>query len=144
MILDCLGDVNWAAVGASLVAALAIGLVWFAPSALGGFWARQVSRYTGIPEAEITAGASQPPALAKWLVGIAITAAVLALAVEAVDADSAGDGAVLGLLLGGGFGATFSGWPPIFARMPWKWWLVNNGAFLLMQVVMGAILGAWR
>lgn len=45
MILDYLNDVNWPAVGTALVAAFAIGLVWFAPSALGGFRARQVSRY---------------------------------------------------------------------------------------------------
>jgi hypothetical protein len=144
VILEFLNDVNWAAVGASLVAAFAIGLVWFAPSALGRFWARQVSRYAGIPEGDITSGASQATPLAKWLLGIAITAVVMALTVEAVGADSAGDGVVLGLVLGIGFGATLSSWPPIFARMPWQWWLVNSGAFLLMQVAMGAILGAWR
>lgn len=144
MILDFLNDINWAAVGASFVAAFAIGLVCFSPSALGRFWARQVSRYTGMPEGEITRGASQAPPLAKWLVGFAITAVVLALTVEAVGADSAGDGVLLGLVLGVGFGATLSSWPPIFARMPWAWWLVNNGAFLLMLAAMGAILGAWR
>ena len=144
MILELLDEINWAAVGASLVAAFAIGLVWFSPSALGTVWARHVSRYTGIPEAEITGGASQPPALAKWLVGFAMTAVVLALAVEAVGADSVGDGVVLGLVLGVGLGATLSSWPPIFARMPWAWWLVNNGAYLLTLVAMGAILGAWR
>jgi hypothetical protein len=144
MILDFLNDINWAAAGASLVAAFAIGLLWFSPSALGGFWAQQVSRYTGIPEGEITSGASQGSPLAKWLVGVAITAVVMALAVEAVGADSAGDGIVVGVALGVGLGATLSSWPPIFARMPWEWWLVNNGAFLVMLVAMGAVLGAWR
>src|ERR687891_1094935 len=143
VILDFLDDINWAAVGVSLVAAFAIGLVWFSPSALGGFWARQVSRYTGIPEGEVIKGSSQAPPLAQWLLGFAITAVVMALAGEAVGADSAGDGVVLGLVLGVGLGATLSSWPPIFARMPWAWWLVNNGAFLLILASMGAILGAW-
>ncbi len=144
MILNFLDDVNWAAVGVSVAAAFAIGLVWFSPSALGRFWARLVSRYTGIPEGEITSAATQTTPLAKWLVGTAISAVVLALTVEAVGADSAGDGVVLGVVLGVGFGATLSSWPPIFASMPWQWWLVNSGAFLLMQIAMGAILGAWR
>jgi Protein of unknown function (DUF1761) len=144
MILNFLDDVNWAAFAVSVVAALAIGLVWFAPSALGRLWARHVSRYTGIPEGEITKGASQATPLAEWLVGIAISAVVLALTAEAVGADSWADGVVLGLMLGVGFGATFSSWPPIFARMPWEWWLINSGAFLLMQVAMGAILASWR
>lgn len=144
MILDSLDDVNWAAVGASLVAAFAIGLVWFLPSVLGSFWARQVARYTDIPEDEITSGASQASPLAKWLVGIAVSAVVMALTTDAVGADSAGEGVVLGLMLGVGLGVTLNSWPPIFARMPWQWWLVNSGAFLLMLVTMGAILGAWR
>lgn len=144
MILDFLNDINWVAVGASVVAAFAIGTVWFSPAALGGYWARQVCRYTGMAEGEITSGASQGPPLVKWLVGFAIAAVAVALIGEAVNADSAGDGIVLGLVLGVGVAATFSSWPPIFARMPWEWWLVNNGAFLLMLVAMGAILGAWR
>ena len=49
MILDFLNDVNWTAAGASLIAAFAIGLVWFSPSALGNFWAQQVSRYASEP-----------------------------------------------------------------------------------------------
>lgn len=96
------------------------------------------------PEGEITSGASQPTSLAKWLVGIAVAALVTALAVEALGADSAGEGVVAALVLGLGFASTFSSWPPIFARMPWAWWLVNNGAFLLMLIVMGAILGTWQ
>jgi hypothetical protein len=144
VILDSVNDVNWAAVGTSLVAAFAIGLVWFSPSVLGSFWARQVSRYAGIPESDVTSGASQATPLAKWLLVIAINAVVMALTVEAMGADSADDGVVLGLVLGIGFGVTLSSWPPIFARMPWQWWLVNSGAFLLMQVAMGAVLGAWR
>jgi Protein of unknown function (DUF1761) len=144
VILDYLDDLKWAAIGVSLVAAYAIGLAWFSPFAFGRLWARQVSRYTGIAEDEITSGSSQAAPLAKWLVSIAITSVAMALTVEAVGADSAGDGVVLGLVLGIGFGASFGSWPPIFARMPWAWWLVNNGAFLLMLAAMGAIVGAWQ
>jgi hypothetical protein len=144
MILDPLNDLNWPAVAAAVAAAFAIGIVWFSPQVLGGFWARQVARYTGVAEAEITVAARQPRALATWLVGFAAAAVAMALSAKAVGADSASDGILLGLLLALGLGATFSSWPPVFARMPWAWWLVSNGAFLLMLTTMGAILGAWR
>lgn len=144
MILDSANDLNWAAIGTAVVAAFAVGLVWFSPSVLGSFWARQVARYTGIPEGDTTSGASHGRPLATWLAAIAINAVALAVTAEAVGAESADDGIVLGLVLGIGFGATISSWPPIFARMPWQWWLVNTGAFLLMQATMGAILGAWQ
>ena len=144
MILDFLAELNWAAVGVSLLVAFVIGSVWFAPPVLGGFWARQVSRYAGIPKSEVRARSSKAGPLTRWLVTMAINAVVLALAVKAVGADSPTDGVVLGFTLWLGFGASFSSWPPILARMPWEWWLVNNGAFLLMQVAMGAILASWR
>ena len=73
-----------------------------------------------------------------------MTAVVMGTTVEAVGAKSAGEGVVLGLVLGVGFGATLASWPAIFARMPREWWLVNTGAFLLMQVAMGVILAAWQ
>jgi hypothetical protein len=144
MLLDFVDDINWPAVAASVAAAFFVGLVWFSPPALGRFWARQVARYAGIAESEITSGASQARPLVSWLGSIIVTAVVMATTVEAVGAESAGQGSVLGLVLGVGFGATFASWPVIFARMPWQWWLVNTGAFLLMQVAMGAILAAWR
>ena len=143
MILDHLGDLNWAAVAVSVVAAFAIGAVYFSPAVLGRRWAGIVAGYTGIPATEIEAGAAQPPALGKWLAAFAVNAVVLALAVEATGTDSLGDGLLLGLVLGLGIAVSLAAWPPIFARMPSSWWLLNSAAFLLMQAAMGAILGAW-
>ncbi len=144
MILDAFDDLNWGAVGVALAAAFAIGLVWFTPSVMGRFWARRVSGYTGVPAHEIEAEAGRPRPLSLWLVGFAGNAIVLGLAIKAIGADSAGEGILVGVVLGIGLGSTLSSWPPIFARMPWAWWLVNNAPFLLIQVAMGAILGAWE
>ena len=144
MILDFVNDINWLALGAAVAAAFSIGLLWFSPVAFGGFWARQVSRYTGLSEDEITREASRSHTLGRWLASIGVTAFVLALTVEAVGASSAGEGLALGVVLTVGFGATLASWPPIFARMPWSWWLVNTSAFLLMQVAMGVILATWH
>ena len=142
MILDLFDDLNWAAVAVAALAAFAVGAIWYAPPVLGGYWARQVYRWTGASEAELMSGNPTVP-FAKWLVGMAVNAVALGLAAEGVGAESAGDGVVLGLVVGIGFGATVMSWPAIFARAPWGWWLVNSGAFVAMQVVMGAILGAW-
>lgn len=144
MILEFVDDINWLALGAAVAAAFSIGVLWFSPAAFGGFWARQVSRYSGLPEDEITREASRPHTLGRWLASIVVSAVVLAMTVEAVGASSVGEGLVLGVVLTVGFGATLASWPPIFARMPWSWWLVNSCAFLLMQVAMSVILAAWR
>ena len=144
MIGEAVGELNWIAVGASTLAAFGIGLVWFAPAALGGVWARQVERYTGIHAVETAAGASRPSRLAPWLAAIALNATGLALVIQLAAADSPGDGMFLGLATGIGLGVSLASWPAIFARMPIGWWMLNVGAFLVMQLAMGAILGAWR
>jgi len=144
MILDAFSDLDWVAVAVSAVAAFAIGALWFSPAVLDSTWARQVERYSGTLEADTMAHASRPEVLGKWLVGLALVAVVLGLVIESIGADSAGDGIVLGLVLAVGLGATSSSWPPVFARMPWAWWLINNGAFLAMLLAMGAIQGAWQ
>jgi hypothetical protein len=144
MILDYLDDLNLAAVATATVVAFVVGVTWFSPVLLGRFWARQVSRYSGIPDTDIIENASRPPVLIKWLVSIAVSAFMLSLAIEGTGTDSAADGAVLGFVLGAGLGAAFFSWPPIFARMPWQWWLLNSGAFVTMLAAMGAVLGSWR
>jgi len=144
MIPDALANLNWIAVAASALLGFGIGLAWFAPRSLGTIWAGHVSRYTGIPPVEIADAASRLPALGAWLTTIAINAVVVALVIELVGAKSALDGALIGLAIGVGLGATLSTWPLIFARMPRTWWVLNTGAFLVMQVAMGAILGVWH
>ncbi len=144
MVVDALGDLNWLAIAAATAAAFAIGLAWFAPISLGGWWARSVAGYSSIPAKEVSEGASRPRTLGLWLVSIAVDAIALAWVARLVGVESAGDGAVLGLVLGIGLAATIASWPVIFARMPSTWWLLNCGAFVFMQVGMGAILGAWR
>jgi len=142
MILDSLDNLSWPAVGTATAVAVAIGMAWFSPRLLGGFWARHVAHYSGIPEVDITANASQPPVLGRWIVAIAVSIITLALAVDNSTVDSAGDGAVVGLTLAVGIAAAFFSWPPIFARMPWQWWFVNSAAFVVMLSAAGAVIGA--
>ena len=133
MILDNLSHLNWAAVAVATLAAFLIGSVWFTPQVALRRWAAAVSSYTGRPLDDLL----RPPApwpLLQWLVGMFAGSIAVALLVRAGGADSAGSGAVLGLVLWAGIGATFSSWPVIFAGQPWRLWAVNNGAFLLMLV----------
>lgn len=144
MILDSLDDLNWAAVASATAVAFMIGMAWFSPLMLGGFWAHHVARYSGISGADIAANAAQPRVLGRWVVAVAVSTITLALAVYTSGANSAGEGGVLGLTLAGGLGAAFFSWPAIFARMPWQWWLVNSAAFVVMLAAAGAVLGAWQ
>lgn len=141
---EAFGDVNWLAVLVAAVAAFAVGIVWFSPPVFGGIWAREVSGYTGIPDADIAAAAEKPTALSRWFLGILAASAALGLVAELAGVDSFRDGVALGVACGLGFGATLSSWPSVFARLPWRWWILNVAAFVVMLAVMGAIIGSWR
>ena len=142
MTLDVVDQLPWLGIGAATVVALVIGTIWFSPMALGGYWARHVSAYTGAPAEEISDGAARPTTVGGWALSLLVTAIGLGLISATTGVDRAADGALLGLVLGACVGATFFTWPMIFARMPWQWWAVNSGALVLMLAAMGAVIGA--
>jgi len=143
MILHQLSHLNWVAVVVATFTAFLIGSVWFTPQVALRRWAAALASYTGKTIDELL----RPPtrvSIVQWLVGMFLGSIVVGLLVHAGAADSPGSGAVLGLVLWAGIGATFSSWPPIFGGQPWRLWAVNNSAYLLMLVAGGTILGAWR
>ncbi|MBI3049906.1 MAG: DUF1761 domain-containing protein [Acidobacteria bacterium] len=135
-------QVNYVAVFVAAVAGLIVGMLWYLPMTFGAHWASLVRRYTGLSDEDLRP--DPPRHLSMWFVGAILNAAVLAALARGVGADTAPQGAMLGIAAWIGFGATFSSWPVIFARQPWDLWAVNNGAFLLMQAVMGAVVAAWH
>ena len=141
--LGALSSLNYLAVVVAAVAAFLIGFVWYLPPVMGMRWAGLVSRYTGITQEELMRG-DQERAIVIWAVGMLVNALVLAIIIRTLGLTSLADAVVLGVLVWLGFGASFSSWPVAFARQPWALWAVNNGAFLLMQVVMAVILTLWR
>jgi len=68
----------------------------------------------------------------------------LALLLRAAGVTTVAEAAVAGALVSLGFAATLSAWPVIFAKQPVGVWAINNGAFVVMQVVMSLILTIWR
>lgn len=83
-----------------------------------------------------------PMRVAQWMVTAIVNAVVLAYLVDRLGISSPVDGIVLGAVVWLGFGATFAYWPVAFQNQPRAIWVINSIAFLVIQVLMGAILGA--
>jgi hypothetical protein len=137
-------EVNLLAVLAASVAALVVGVVWYLPAVLGRPWANAVSRYTGQSAEALLAPTNTAPSLGLWLLTAFVNAFILALLMRSLGTDTIGEALVLAVAAWAGFGLTFSSWPVLFGRQPSMVWFVNNGAFLLMQIVMAVILVVWR
>jgi hypothetical protein len=134
-------QIDYVGVFVAAIAGLLIGAVWYLPATFGARWGALVKRYTGLTDEDLRP--DPPRHLSMWFIGALLNAAVLAALARTVGADTALEGAMLGVAVWIGFGATFSSWPVIFARQPWDLWAINNGAFLLMQVVMAVIVAMW-
>ena len=135
-------SINLAAVLVSVVAAFAIGFIWFGPKTFFPAWWRALGK-TGDPGAEggmaLTFGLS--------LVGLLVQAFSLAVVIgwarmAGVDVGLFG-GALIGLFVGVGFAAATSLGHRLFAGQGIKVWLIEVGGDIAALIAMGAIIGTW-
>ena len=124
----------------SVVVAAVILTVYFAQPVLGGRWEAAVIRWTGQTHEQLNSGF--PMRVGQWMVSAIVNAVVLAYLVSRLGITTPVDGAVLGAVAWLGFGTTFAFWPVVFQNQPRAIWIINSVAFLIIQVLAGAILGA--
>jgi hypothetical protein len=123
------------------VAAAAIVLsIYYAPPVLGNTWSAAVTGWTGQTQ-EHLAG-DLPRRMGLWILSAVVNAILLSWLINRLGVTELSDGLTLGAAVWAGFGATFSGWPVFFANQPWLLWVINNAAFLIIQLLMAGILTA--
>jgi hypothetical protein len=135
-------QLNYLAILVAAIAAFVLAFVWYMPPVFGLRWAALTKRYTGLSDSDLAA--NMPMKAGLWFVGFLVNALALALLLNLTQAIDLTTGLAVGVIAGIGFGAVTSSWPPIHARQPIGIWLMNNGLFLLQQIVMAAILTLWR
>ena len=124
------------------VAAMIAGYVWYHPMVFGNRWKELMKEYTGMTDEDLK---SEPiRQMPKWFFVTLINVIVVYLIADRLDIQSRLSALKIALALWAGFGLTFSSWPVIFARQRQSLWLINNGAFLLMQAIICFILVMWR
>jgi sterol desaturase/sphingolipid hydroxylase (fatty acid hydroxylase superfamily) len=128
--------VNWVGVLVGNLALLVIGFVWFLPKVFGDRWVA----YLGRPGEQLRPG---PDFILSVLSGTlnAFVMAVLALNLKAA---SAGDGALLGLVVFAGFFLSYLTATTVFAKRPWGLWAIDAGHALIAQIVLGVIVTLLR
>jgi len=130
--------VNYLAIVVAAVVALVIGFIWYSPRVFGNRW----MAYLGTTQAQL--GNPGPSGMAVGVVASLLNAWVLAVLSLNLGGKSATDGILLGALAWLGFMATITAAQISFEKKPWGLWVLNNAHNLLVQVVMAAIVTAWR
>ena len=131
-------SVNYLAIIVSTIAALIIGFAWYSPMTFGKRW----MAYLGTTQAQL--GNPGPMGMVVGLVSAFINSWVLAVLSLNLGGTTIADGVMLGVLVWLGFMATLTAAQISFEKKPWGLWVLNNGHNVIAQVVMAAIVTAWR
>lgn len=137
---DVLGELNWLAIIVATIAYYALAAPWFAQFMFGKAWNASI----GFKQPEgykfSTASYVMP------FVGSLVASIVTAILVYALDIQSLGDAALLGLIAGLGYAATVSltnAITPTHPR-PFVHGLINGGYHTLGISIVSVIIVAWR
>lgn len=131
-------SVNYLAVVVAAVVALVIGFAYYAPQVMGNRWMSLL----GTTRAQL--GNPEPIGMLAGVAASLLNAWVLAVLARNLGGSTIADGAMLGAICWLGFMATITAAEVAFLKQPWALWLLNNVHNVLIQVLMGAIVTAWR
>jgi len=129
-------DINYAAVLVAAVINMAVGAVWYSPSLFGKAW----SKLTGKKDMR----GSGRTGYAVSAVGALVQSWILVHFVQYAGSTSVWEGAITGFWLWLAFVGVVMAGAYVFEGRPWKLWQINAGYFLVVLVVNGALLAAWR
>ena len=137
--------VNYLAVLGAAIASMVIGALWYGPL-FGKAWVN----LAGMTEAQMNAAKQKGmgKSYAIMFAGSFLMAYVLLHALVFASAYLGAYGAVSGLIAGFwnwlGFVAPVTLGAVLWECKPWKLWLINNGYYLVVLLVMGMILAVWK
>lgn len=130
-------EINWWALIAAAVINVIIGSLWYGPLMFGKSWQKVTGKRPGeTVRANLIYAVT---ALASL-----VQAFILVHFVRYAGALTAWRGAQVGFWLWLGFCALTSLMHHFFEDRPWRLWQINTGYFLVVLMVNGALLAAWR
>ncbi|HET7151344.1 MAG TPA: DUF1761 domain-containing protein [Candidatus Acidoferrum sp.] len=139
-----LHHLNWIAVLAAAIAAMALGFLWYSPVLFAKPWAREMgydlNDKTKMEEMRKGAGRAYGGSLVASL----ISAFTLALILHGLRAESLDFGLMASFHIWLGFVTTVQFTGALFAKQSMKLFGINTGYQLVSYLVMGAILTLWR
>jgi hypothetical protein len=137
-----LGNLNWLAVIVGSLIYFAIGAVWFTPMAFGRPWQQSIGW-----DPEKRPPSMSPVLYAAPLVAILVAAVAMGMIASATGSDTFGEGIVLGLVVGVGFGLAITSIEAMFdpnKPQPWVWFAITGSYHLLGLLALGVLVSIWH
>lgn len=129
-------EINYWAVLVAALINMAVGAIWYSSVLFAKPWTKLTGHKMG--------GGSPAVGYAITATGALLQAWILVHFVRYAGALSAVKGAEVGFWLWAAFVAVVMATNIVFEGRPWRLWAINSGYFLVVLLVNGAILAAWR
>ena len=131
------GSINWLAVVVCVVVAMISGFIWYHPKLFFPAWWQGIGK-SGEP------GNPNPMIYVFTLLAAGVQAVFVALLVNLMGSTTAASGALVGFMLWLGFVAPTNLVNKLFAGHGLKVLAIEAGNHLVIFLLFGAILAAWR
>ena len=139
------GSVNWFAVIACVIVSFIVGFFYFSPKVFFNIWWKALGKTEkDRPGMEGMGLTWTMTALGSIVLAVGMAFVVPAIAGGMTGGVNAVNGALTGFMLWLPFQAATSLSNRLFAQQGLKVWAIEAGNHLIVMVLMGAILGAWR
>jgi hypothetical protein len=142
-------SINWLAVVVCVLVSFAVGFVYFSPKVFFDMWWKALGK-KGQPDMSTAAGKAAMnmvwtmTTVSSILIAVGMAFMVPVVAGAMTGGVNAVSGALTGFMLWLPFQAATSLSNRMFAGHGLKVWAIEAGNHLIVMVLMGAILGAWR
>ncbi|HIH25913.1 DUF1761 domain-containing protein [Candidatus Woesearchaeota archaeon] len=139
-------EINYLAVLVAAIASMIIGGLWYSPVLFGNVW----MKLSGITQKDVEKAKKQGMMKSMgrsyffMFVMCLLTAYILAVLLNLVQAVNVKTGIHLGLLIWLGFIATVTSSSVIWEKKPFKLYIIGNGYNVVNLVVMSIILTLWH
>lgn len=130
-------DINWLALIVAAVINMAVGAAWYSPLLFGKKWAKLLDKKVG-DMGDANTG------YAVSVIAALIQAWVLVHFIRYASALTFVKGAIVGFWLWLAFIGVVMAMNGVFEGRSWKIWKINAGYFLVIMIINGGLLAAWR
>jgi hypothetical protein len=132
-----LAGVNWLAVLVATITAFILGALWYSKALFGNAWMQEVG---------LTEEAVNNANMVQTFGGTFVLQILAAIALSAFLGEGSNwlEGLHTGLWIGLFWVATAYGVTYLFEQRPLRLWLINAGYYVVLYVVMGTIIGAFK
>lgn len=142
-------DVNYLAILACGIAAMALGTLWYGPlfgktwMALSGFKPEDMERMRQDPKGKAKMYQSYAMMFVASLLMAYVLSHLITFSMSYLGGTALSTGITSGIWAWLGFVATTSIGSVLWEMKPWKYWYIVGGYYLVQLVAMGIILGMW-